>query len=253
MDQWKQELAENLDQYQIGLEDKFQFKCRGCGKCCKNREDIILTTRDLHNIARKLGLTIEAVIEKYCDTYIGGTSRIPIVRLQPAGATRNCPLLSDKRCLVHDAKPAVCALYPLGRAVMRKKDSAAGLSEDTGVVYFMQPIECGSRNRSYTIKSWLEKFGIPLDDEFYVLWTETVMFLSEFFRDLEEKKVPDYALEMLWTLTFGALYAAYDTGVDLMPQFRENAAKLKRLLSGVEADTTQLEALKEHTGGEDVG
>jgi Fe-S-cluster containining protein len=230
MDQLRQNLAENLDQYRLGPDEKFQFKCRSCGKCCKNRNDIMLTTRDLYNIARKLGTTIEAVMDTYCESYIGDTSRIPIVRLRPVGKTNSCPLLNGERCLVHDSKPAVCALYPLGRVYAPNKEGTTGFHSDTGVIYIMQPVECGSRNRNNTVKSWLEKFGIPVEDEFFILWNETVVFLAELFRGLYEKNTPSYVLDASWGITFGALYAAYDTGVDVLPQFRENTAKLRQVL-----------------------
>lgn len=248
MDKWRQELAENIDKYILGPDEKFQFKCLGCGKCCKDREDIMLTTRDLYNIAKKLGMTMEGAIETYCDTYIGRDSRIPIVRLQPRGQANACPLLKDKRCSVHDAKPAVCALFPLGRVMMKKTEDSA-----ISAGYILQPISCGSRTRTHTVKSWLEKFGIPMEDEFYVLWNETILFLSEYFCGLEEKKVPDFVLEMLWNMTFGALYAAYDTGVDLIPQFRENTSKLKQILSDLDAESVYRKLLTKLPGGVDDG
>ncbi len=234
MDQRLQQIAENIERYKLGLNDKFHFKCRGCGTCCKHRDDIMLTTRDLYNIARKLGMTLDAVIEKYCEAYVGSTSRIPIVRLRPVGADGRCPLLSDKRCLVHEAKPAVCALYPLGRIFVPNKDAAKELSGESGVIYIIQPVECGSRNRSNSIESWLTKFGLPLHDEFYVQWNETVMFAAEFFRRLEADNAPANALDALRAMTFGALYVAYDTGVALWPQFQNNATNLKKLLGAVE-------------------
>jgi Fe-S-cluster containining protein len=205
----------------------------------------MLTARDLYNIAGKLGMTIDAVIEKYCETYIGETSRVPIVRLQPVGKTNNCPLLNDKRCRVHDSKPAVCALYPLGRVFAPNAEDEAGLSSDTGIIYIMQPVGCGSRNRNHTVRSWLDKFGIPPEDEFYVLWNETVVFLAEFFRGLEESDTPTAVLDALWTISFGALYAAYDTGADLLPQFRENAAKLKQILTDMTGGDAKLAMLEE--------
>ena len=59
----REEMVNNIDKYLIGLDDTFSFKCRGCGKCCKNREDILLNTRDLFNIAATLKLTICQVLE----------------------------------------------------------------------------------------------------------------------------------------------------------------------------------------------
>ena len=111
----RHELIENIDQYCIGIDDVFAFKCRGCGSCCRGREDILLNSRDLYNIATALDMTHKQVIETYCEVYIGGESRIPITRLKPKGPNRNCPLLKGDRCIVHvinpALKPTVCAAY----------------------------------------------------------------------------------------------------------------------------------------------
>ena len=38
---------------------KMRFRCDGCGKCCKNREDIILNAYDIFRIRKKLDITLE--------------------------------------------------------------------------------------------------------------------------------------------------------------------------------------------------
>ena len=47
-------IAENLESMTIGLDDTFRFHCTACGKCCINREDILLNPRDLFRIAKYL-------------------------------------------------------------------------------------------------------------------------------------------------------------------------------------------------------
>lgn len=50
MDNRIKEIVENFDQIKIGLDDPFEFHCTMCGKCCINRENILLTPRDIYNI-----------------------------------------------------------------------------------------------------------------------------------------------------------------------------------------------------------
>lgn len=248
MTEHHKDLIENFDKYVIGVDDTFHFKCRGCGKCCKNREDIILTPRDLFNIAKKLGMTTEAVMGKYCDRYIGGSSRIPIVRLQPRGVNNACPLLVDKRCLVHDGpKPVICALFPLGRVKMNKNFREDGITPDvpTETSYVFMDPSCGSYNRKYTVRGWLEKFGIPVEDELYDKWNELVMYLSFFILKLEEMKVSEKILNPFWQLMGVLLYSRYDTDKEFMPQFEENASMLKtdldKLLTAYESALRELQ------------
>ena len=39
--------VQELKRKKLNPEDKFRFKCRACGKCCKNRHDIILPPYDI--------------------------------------------------------------------------------------------------------------------------------------------------------------------------------------------------------------
>ena len=36
-----EQYLEYLKQNSLELNDRFRFKCRACGNCCKNREDIL--------------------------------------------------------------------------------------------------------------------------------------------------------------------------------------------------------------------
>lgn len=108
---------DELEQHLMDLDSTFRFKCRRCGKCCKNQDTIIFTPRDIYNIAHKFGKSMEQVIEETSEVYPGRDSRMPIVHMVPRGPKNACPLLVDGRCSVHDCKPTVCALFPLGRVV----------------------------------------------------------------------------------------------------------------------------------------
>ena len=100
--------------------------------------------------------------------------------------------------------------------------------------YFVQPTQCGTKDRSQTVREWLEKFGLSTEDEFYGPWNDMVAFLSSFFREIEEKNLTPRTMDALWSGTIQALYIDYDPKEELMPQFAENSAKLKMLISAVE-------------------
>ena len=123
MDPRLEEIVDNYDSWKISLDGSFRFHCTECGKCCINREDILLTPRDLCNASKAMNMLPPAFVNAYCECYIGQDSRIPIVRLKPIGSIKRCPLLKDRKCSIHQVKPAVCAMFPVGRAVMIDKDS----------------------------------------------------------------------------------------------------------------------------------
>lgn len=116
MDQRLLHIAENLENMIIDPNEPFRFHCTQCGKCCEHREDILLNPQDLFRMAKFLKQSPADVVNHYCEVYIGPDSRIPIVRLLPEGPTKRCPFLVRNKCRIHEAKPTVCAMFPIGRA-----------------------------------------------------------------------------------------------------------------------------------------
>lgn len=117
MDNRLQYIAENLDAMTIGVDEPFKFHCDMCGKCCIHREDILLNEKDIYNMAKELQMEPVDMFKKYCETYIGESSRIPIVRIKPRGSIKRCPLMKEHKCSIHKAKPTVCAMFPIGRCI----------------------------------------------------------------------------------------------------------------------------------------
>ena len=117
MDETLKNIITNLGGRQIGMDEEFRFHCTECGKCCIHREDILLNPRDIYSMSKELGMSPGELFLKYCETYIGDGSRIPIVRIKPKGSVKRCPLLKDRKCSVHKSKPSVCALFPIGRVL----------------------------------------------------------------------------------------------------------------------------------------
>lgn len=105
-----------LEEQALGPDDTFAFSCDRCGRCCREREDVLLNPADLFRIAKFLNQTPSQVVEHYCECYIGPDSRLPLIRLRPKAYRNTCPFLGPEGCRIHQAKPTVCALYPLGRA-----------------------------------------------------------------------------------------------------------------------------------------
>ena len=241
MDQRMQNIFHNIENNSLGLDDTFQFECRECGKCCKNRKDILLTTQDLYNIAKYLGRMIDEIVGRYCYVYIGESSRIPVVKLNPVGSDNVCPLLRDKHCIVHKVKPIVCALFPLGRAVVNAPERTEAKNTDNiKPQYFIQPIKCGLKTQTHTVRDWLGKFDVPIEDEFYSLWTSAILFLSEYFTELEDQKMDCSVIKRFWNITYMMLYLGYDASIDFIPQFRDRIPQLKYTLIGLKKKAEEL-------------
>lgn len=224
MDNRLKEIAENLDKLKIGLDDTFSFGCTMCGKCCINREDILLNPKDVYNIAKKLSITPTEVLNEYCDAYIGEDSRMPIVRLRPRGIVKHCPFLKELKCSIHGAKPTVCATYPIGRCLINEENKSESFKLED-IIYILNDPGCGDNSEKHTVREWLEGFNISLDDEFFIKWHETVLTTSDILRELEKRTELD-TMHTIWNIALLMLYLDYNTEEEFMPQYERNREKL---------------------------
>ena len=216
-------------------DDTFKFDCKICGDCCRNRQEpIMLTGYDVFRLSRALKLKPIEFIKRHTEWYVGANSHLPVVILN----TKNdgsCTFLrkakrklqGDKsigKCKVHDDKPIVCAIYPLGRMFI------AGEEENFG--YFQQPLSCGLKSgKEHTLKEWLEKFRVYEWDEASILWAKTIARCAMTMKDIKQ----DSALfEQLITVLLNVFYVAYDIEKDYLEQFKSNIEKKEIIFKKVE-------------------
>ena len=238
------ELFRDLESMTIGLDDTFKFHCDQCGKCCTHREDIILSPMDIYKMAKELKMTPVEFYHEYCVFNIGEHTRMPIVRLASEGKDTHCVLLKNHRCSVHKVKPAVCAMFPLGRYMSFEKDDYNAESIDTSKVkYLLQPPECGDESETHTVREWLSGFDIKLEDEAFVQWQKAISRFSNKFKELEKKQDMLSMME-IWFVVRVSLYLQYDTSKDFLPQFNYNVENLLKLLD----DIPKLKRMVRHAG-----
>lgn len=234
----------DLESMTIGLDDTFKFHCDQCGKCCTHREDIILSPMDIFKMAKELKMTPVEFYHEYCVFNIGEHTRMPIVRLASEGKDTHCVLLKNHRCSVHKVKPAVCAMFPLGRYMsFEKEDYNAEAIDTSKVKYLLQPPECGDESETHTVREWLSGFDIKLEDEAFVQWQKAISRFSNKFKELEKKQDMLTMME-IWFVVRASLYLQYDTSKDFLPQFNYNVENLLKLLD----DIPKLKRMVRHAG-----
>lgn len=101
--------------------EPFDFVCAGCGDCCRNRRDLVLSGYDLYRIARRLGLPPRLTADAFCKQEFAPQTLLPAVVLRPNARTGNCPFFEADACTIHAARPLACALYPLARPLTRQQ------------------------------------------------------------------------------------------------------------------------------------
>lgn len=207
----------------------FQFACAGCGDCCRGREDIVLSGYDLWRLCARLQLPPRIVVQAFCRQYMGEESRLPVVRLRPLKKEgNNCPFLHNSSCTVHDAKPLVCALYPLGQQI----------ETDGTVRYYMQPTQCGGKVHRAVLEDYLDRYDIRAREPLDVLWAQECTELSKACKQLELLLGP-VRIRMVQRRIWHVLYLDYTYDEPFLPQFQANLIRIKALIRRLEADNPQ--------------
>ena len=149
------------------------------------------------------------------------------MRLKPRGEIRRCPLLKDRKCSVHNAKPTVCALFPIGRGIAGEKGSIHSLTAKD-IRFFLTDPGCGDDSETHTVRDWLGEFGLPVEDEFFIEWQRCLIGLSQCLQKLEKKLGAD--MGPIWSLTGSVLYLVYDMENPFEPQFRAHVGELRQMI-----------------------
>ena len=129
------------DMAKLGCQD-----CTGCSSCCKGMgSSIILDPMDVFRISKKTGMDFEGLLQAHIELNVVDGIILPNLKL--TGLNEACTFLnSEGRCSIHDARPGICRLFPLGRYY-----------EDGDYKYFLQIHECEKKNRTKVkVEKWVD-------------------------------------------------------------------------------------------------
>lgn len=121
--------------------------CSGCSDCCRGMgKSVILDPYDVYRLEAGLGKGLAVLMEE-------GKAELNVVdgcilpNLSMAGQEESCAFLDGRgRCSIHEFRPGVCRLFPLGRYY-----------ENNDFKYILQIHECSGRNRSKVkVSKWID-------------------------------------------------------------------------------------------------
>lgn len=202
--------------------EPFNFVCAGCGDCCRNRRDLVLSGYDLYRIARRLGLPPRLTADAFCKQEFAPQTLLPAVVLRPNARTGNCPFFEADACTIHAARPLACALYPLGQAI----DPATAAME-----YYVQLPLCGARvsaQEQRTLQNYLDDAAITARAGIDARWAVVCTQLSDKLQQAGGRENPRYLPAARRIAR--ALYFDYSIQDDFYPQFNANTQALWPLL-----------------------
>lgn len=178
--------------------------CKDCHACCVDMGgSIILDPLDIFNMTRKLAVTFEQLLAEHIE--LGVVDGIILPNIKMSGTTDKCRFLNEEgRCSIHDSRPGICRLFPLGR-----------IYEDRSFKYFLQVHECPKENKSKVkIKNWLGVENINAYENFINRWHYLLVDLQEkVLKEADEqtsKNVSMYILQSFYMAKYSEEIDIYD-------------------------------------------
>ena len=199
--------------------------CAGCSECCRVVEDtIILDPYDIFQLESVLNAGFEALMAERLELSVVDGIILPHLTIRGGG--KGCTFLNeDGRCMIHNARPGFCRMYPLGR-----------IYENGDFKYFLQVHECGYPNKTkIKVKKWL---GIPE----LVRYEQFVKDWHFFLKDVQERLAETENDEIVKSINMHLLnqfyvkpYRTSEADVretDFYEQFYERLSESKKALEG---------------------
>ena len=199
--------------------------CSGCSDCCRMTGDsIVLDPLDMYRLTGGLGRTFEDMIEKEIEIRIVDGMILPnIMEHDETNLSREdgCPFLDKNgRCGIHEIRPGLCRLFPLGRYYR---------DEDRSFRYFVQKGECTKGGSSMVkVCDWI---GVPEEEkERYEAYINTWHFFLkdvsarlDMLTDRSRDQVTRYVLQLFYVMP-------YQAGMDFYAQFEGRMRKAREAL-----------------------
>lgn len=174
---------------------------------------------DVMRIQNHLGIDFTELLEKYCELYVGRPSGIPLLRIKPKGAKKICPFLFRSKCKIHEVKPTVCALFPVGRATAFDKES--GKPE---VMYFVQQTNCGAKDVSNNLQEWIRGCISEYDEKCGMLWNQMLRAVLAFISGIKGEISGD-----TYSCLVQIMYCGYENAEDFAEKITSRIDQIKEL------------------------
>lgn len=141
---------------------------------------------DVWRLRRDLHKDFSTFIEKEAELGMADGMILPNMKMDVR--TDACPFLDGNgRCSIHDSRPGLCRLFPLGRYY-----------EENGFRYFLQIYECRKKDRGkIKIKKWLGIPNLKAYEAYILSWHDFPEKCREGADTLDEEKRRTLALYVL--------------------------------------------------------
>lgn len=196
------------DMVKVGCHD-----CAGCSECCQDMgQSILLDPYDVFRLTKNLGVTFQQLMEKNVELHVEDGLILPNLKMVEPTSTMtgndtistmaekdttsaiktalpSCSFLNPEgRCSIHQFRPGICRLFPLGRSY-----------EEDKLKYFLLTDACPIPNKTkMKVGKWLEMPQLVSYEKFLVTWHNFVKGM----RSLLEEHGADESYTKMLTVKF---------------------------------------------------
>lgn len=189
--------------------------CAGCSDCCRGMGgSVILDPYDVFRLTVGLGRSMADLLEREVELNVTDGYILPNLRM--AGEREACAFLSGEgRCSVHELRPGVCRLFPLGRYY-----------EDGAFRYFLQSAECTASRSKIRVSRWIDT---PDQKRYRAFVTDWHYLLNDVEERLRQSREETFHRELNMLLLKTFYLAPYDGNMDFYEQFERRKEEFHAL------------------------
>lgn len=192
--------------------------CKGCSACCHGMgSSIVLDPLDVHRLMSHFQTRFEVLLEDKIELNIVDGVILPNLKMNTQAEGEPCVFLdAEGRCSIHEDRPGICRIFPLGRVY-----------EDNSFSYILQIHECQKENRSKVkVSKWIDTPDLKKNQQFITDWH---YFLKAAQARLaaggEEELIKRIAMQILQYFYI----EPYHTDCDFYEQFDKRLIQMKKL------------------------
>lgn len=188
-------LYELNDMAKVGCHD-----CQGCHECCTGMGDtILLDPYDVYRLSRGLGKSVDELMAGQIELHMEDGLILPNLRM--SDTTGACTFLNEEgRCSIHEYRPGICRLFPLGRNY-----------EKEHVNYFVLKDECPARGKTKVkVSKWLSQENIKDYQKYLVDWHNLTKAMRQEILSSEDEAYKQQTTMLFLQLFFMKPYESDD-------------------------------------------
>lgn len=153
--------------------------CAGCSDCCRGMgNSVILDPFDMYRLEKGLGKGFDVLLQE-------GKIELNVVdgcilpNMKMSGQGEACAFLDEQgRCGIHEFRPGICRLFPLGRYY-----------ENGDFKYMLQIHECPAKNRSKVkVSKWIDTPQQERNHAFVCQWHSLLNGVEETVGNCEDEE-----------------------------------------------------------------